>query len=143
MHVELGENVDIELALERDDHFGQLARPYPLPGVEFRMIGGEVDVHVVAGKAHGEPFLPLALARVVSTLRHLPSRHHRHIDTTSDKDLAAAVQQHYADRRAVSRFLARHLPLRCGEARSRGGPQLTTRPLNNAMPRNMSTARVS
>ena len=44
---ELGQDVDIELALERDDQLRQLLRRDPLPSVEFRMLGGEVDIGVV------------------------------------------------------------------------------------------------
>src|SRR5271165_2775660 len=60
MRPELGQNVDIELTLEWNDHLGQPLGPYPLPGVEFRMVGREVDIRVASGKAHDEPSLPLA-----------------------------------------------------------------------------------
>src|SRR6266446_10679737 len=113
------------------------------------MLGGKVDIRVIPGTAHGEPFLPLAaiapapysagefgwqvvlepalalaeefrlvgadflpelaqrglqrcLARVDPALRHLPSRHCRHIHTSGDKHLTGAVQQHDPDPRAVS-----------------------------------------
>src|SRR5437899_12817480 len=60
MRTELGQDVEVELALERDDHLRQLLGRYPLPCVEFRMLGGEVDIRIVPGKAHDEPFLSLS-----------------------------------------------------------------------------------
>src|SRR5713101_6373183 len=55
---ELGQHVEVELALERHD---QLRQPFgydPFPGVEFGVLGGgRVDIAVRAGKAHREPFL--------------------------------------------------------------------------------------
>src|SRR3974390_740179 len=50
----------MELTLKWNDHLGQPLGQYPLPGVELRMVGREIDIRVVSGKAHDEPFLPLA-----------------------------------------------------------------------------------
>jgi hypothetical protein len=55
------------------------------------------------------------------------------------KTSPARVQQHDADRRAVS-ACRRHATLLGSSA---SGGQVTTRPLNSAMPRSMSTARVN
>src|SRR6266478_5048855 len=58
---ELGEHLEIELALERHDQLGQPLGRDPFPGVELGMLGGGgVDIAILAGKAHREPFLPLA-----------------------------------------------------------------------------------
>src|SRR6266849_2782087 len=56
---ELGEDVAVELALERHDERRQIGRRYPFPRVELGMPGSEVDVAILAGEAHGEPFLHL------------------------------------------------------------------------------------
>jgi ribokinase len=58
--VKFGQYVDVELALERHDQLRKAHRRDPLPGVEFRVLGGEIDVAVQAGEAHDKPFLPLA-----------------------------------------------------------------------------------
>src|SRR5262249_55061768 len=57
---EPGQNVDIEPAHEWCDQLGQLLEGDPSPGVEFRMLGGEVDVSICAGEPHRKPFLPIA-----------------------------------------------------------------------------------
>jgi len=60
VRVELGQNVQVELTLKRDDQIGQALGRHPLPGVEFGMLGGEVDIFIAAGEPHDEPFLLLA-----------------------------------------------------------------------------------
>src|SRR5258708_1531459 len=62
---ELGEDVAVELALERHDEPRQLGRRHPFPRVELGMPRGEVDVAILAGEAHGEPFLHLAAIALV------------------------------------------------------------------------------
>ena len=58
---QLVEHREIQKALERHDQLGQALGRDPFPGVEFRVLGGGgVDIAVLAGKAHREPFLPLA-----------------------------------------------------------------------------------
>src|SRR5437016_4010959 len=56
---ELGENVRVELPLERDDQARQVLGIGPAPRAEFRVLGVEVDVFVAPGEAHQEPFLAL------------------------------------------------------------------------------------
>src|SRR5438874_1878697 len=134
VYAELGQDIEVKLAPERNDNIGEPLGRYPFPGVEFGMLGGEIDVRIIPGKAHGKPFLPLAaipptpystgefgrqvvlkpalalaeefrlvgadllselaqcglercLARVDPALRHLPSRHSRHIDASADEHL--------------------------------------------------------
>ena len=58
---QLVEHREIQRALERHDQLGQPLGRDPFPGVEFGVLGsGGVDIAVLAGKAHREPFLPLA-----------------------------------------------------------------------------------
>src|SRR6266446_8377479 len=57
---EFGQDIVIELPLEWYDQFGKAFRRDPFPGVEFRVLGCEVDIAVLAGEAHREPFLALA-----------------------------------------------------------------------------------
>src|SRR5579862_217366 len=74
------------------------------------------------------------LAGVDPALRHLPGgQPRRHVDAAAGKDAAVAVDQDDADPGTVF-----------GE-RIVGGrnAQFTTRPLNSAIPRSMSTARTS
>src|SRR5271157_2629860 len=60
MLAKFGEDVDIELALERNDQFEQSVWCYPLPSVEFRVPRRKVDVSIAPDETHGEPLLPLA-----------------------------------------------------------------------------------
>src|SRR6516164_285748 len=54
-----GKHVDVQLAFERDDQFGQPIGHHPLPSIEFRVLGCKVDIRVAPSKAHSKPFLPL------------------------------------------------------------------------------------
>jgi ribokinase len=57
---EFEEHVLVNPALEWDDQLGQAGRLNPFPGIEFGMLGREVDFGIAAGKAHRKPFLTLA-----------------------------------------------------------------------------------
>ena len=57
---ELAQNAGVDIAHGWCDELGQLHRPDPLPGVEFRMLSGEVDVRIGAGERHRKPFLAIA-----------------------------------------------------------------------------------
>src|SRR5262245_32448772 len=57
---ELLDELAVELALEGDDEVRQLAHLRPLPAAELGVVGGDVDVAVLALEAEGEPFLALA-----------------------------------------------------------------------------------
>src|SRR5262249_27181569 len=54
------DELNIDRALERHNQCGQIMHGNPAPGLEFRVIGVEVDVLVLALEAHHKPFLPLA-----------------------------------------------------------------------------------
>src|SRR6266576_1227117 len=70
--MKLDENVEIELLHKRHDQLGQLLRPKPFPGVEFGMVGGDVDIAVGAGESHRKPFLAItAIPAAHHTLRNL------------------------------------------------------------------------
>ena len=81
-------------------------------------------------------------ARVDSALRHLPGRQHRHVDASADKHLARArFNSMMPTPGRYPGVVARHTNAR--EAALARGRQFTTRPLNSAMPRSMSTARAA
>ena len=66
--LEGGNHRFIGLALERHDQAGQRFQADPLAGGEFRLMRRQVDVAILAGEAHGEPFL--ALAAILAVKRH-------------------------------------------------------------------------
>jgi len=56
---ELGQNIKVKLALERDDQVRWLLGSDPPAGIEFRVLGCEVDIVIAAGETHDKPFLAL------------------------------------------------------------------------------------
>src|SRR5688572_20815427 len=67
---ELRRQLLIELALEGHDQVGNLFQIGPAPGGEFRILGGDVDVAILAEEAEGIPFLALAAEPALPDLRH-------------------------------------------------------------------------
>src|SRR5262245_44612179 len=61
---ELLDHLLIDLALERDDESRQLLHPLPAPFGKFRLVPAgrarNVDLVLIAGEAHCEPFLSLS-----------------------------------------------------------------------------------
>src|SRR5271170_7155504 len=61
---EFADHALVDRALERHDKARNVLHRLPAPGGKFRLLGaggvGEVDLALVAGKAHREPFLGLA-----------------------------------------------------------------------------------
>src|SRR5262249_11832833 len=62
-----GDHFFVGVALEGNDQTGKLFQIHPLKGREFRLMGGEIDIGILAGEAHGEPFLLLALVLAVES----------------------------------------------------------------------------
>src|SRR5262249_20575267 len=63
----------IDLALERDDQRRQPLQALPAPFAEFRLVAGrvlDVDLTVVAGEAHREPFLRLSAISALPGFTH-------------------------------------------------------------------------
>jgi hypothetical protein len=107
--------------LEMPLQLGQLLPTDPFPGVEFRVIGGEIDIGLHAGEPHREPFL--AIAAIAPT--HYPLGNlFRHIvikpATAFPKDIGsvgADLRLQLTQRRPARGFASidaalRHLPLR-------------------------------
>ena len=107
--------------LEMPLQLGQLLPTDPFPGVEFRVIGGEIDIGLHAGEPHREPFL--AIAAIAPT--HYPLGNLvRHIviipATAPGEDIGSAgadLLPQLAQRRLARGFTRinaalRHLPLR-------------------------------
>src|SRR5688572_30527414 len=57
---EFGDQVVVQLALERHDQAGNFLEIGPAPGRKFGLLGRDVDVAVSAEEAEREPFLALA-----------------------------------------------------------------------------------
>src|SRR5260370_9553132 len=117
---ELGEDVAVELALERHDERRQIGRRHPFPRVELGMPGGEVDVAILAGEAHGEPFLHLpAIAPVPDTaggaLRYVlaqpPRAFGEELRLVGARLLLELAQRPGARGLAAVRAALRHLPV--------------------------------
>src|SRR5262249_52750440 len=63
----------IDRALERDDQRRQALQALPAPGAELRLVAAraiDVDLAVVAGEAHREPFLRLSAIPALPGLTH-------------------------------------------------------------------------
>ena len=111
----------IERAHEWYDQLGQLLRVGPFPGVEFRMLGGEIDVGIGAGEPHRKPFLAIPTIQpahhpVSNLVRHLvvkpASALGKDHGSTSADLLFQLTQDRLARGFANIDAALRHLPLR-------------------------------